>query len=131
MLLLHLFTGSRITANKRILSKRAAKPRVSEDLSPLELLRKENELLRETINSADKDIEELEAQLQVWQFTSLSALITKAWLPRKLHHYRGLMCCNVLQWARARRLRPQLEADNPEKFLPEPKHLDCILICML
>ena len=38
---------------------------MSEDLSPLELLRQENELLRKTINSADKDIEELEAQLQV------------------------------------------------------------------
>ena len=38
---------------------------MSEDLSPLELLRQENELLRNTINSADKDIEELEAQLQV------------------------------------------------------------------
>ena len=31
----------------------------------MELLRQENELLRETINSADKDIEEIEAQLQV------------------------------------------------------------------
>ncbi len=60
-------TGSRIAKNRRALSKIAAKPRISEkeDLSPLELLRKENELLRETINSADKDIEELEAQLQV------------------------------------------------------------------
>ena len=43
----------------------SAKAKVSEDLSPLELLRQENELLRKTINSADKDIEELEAQLQV------------------------------------------------------------------
>lgn len=44
-----------------------AKPstKVSEELSPLELLRRENELLRETINSADSAIEELEAQLQV------------------------------------------------------------------
>ena len=54
---------------------------MSEDLSPLELLRKENELLRETINSADKDIEELEAQLQVGQLPSWSALTTKARLP--------------------------------------------------
>lgn len=76
-----LCTGSRVTANRRILSRSAAKPRVSEDLSPLELLRKENELLRETINSADKDIEELEAQLQVGQLTSWSALTTKARLP--------------------------------------------------
>lgn len=59
--------GSSIAKNRRAWSKIAAKTRISEkeDLSPLELLRKENELLRETINSADKDIEELEAQLQV------------------------------------------------------------------
>ncbi len=38
---------------------------MTEELSPLELLRRENELLRETINSADSAIEELEAQLQV------------------------------------------------------------------
>lgn len=44
-----------------------AKPstKVSDDLSPLEVLRRENELLRETISSADSAIEELEAQLQV------------------------------------------------------------------
>lgn len=58
-------TGSRITASRSMLGRASAKPKVSEDLSPLELLRQENELLRETINSADKDIEELEAQLQV------------------------------------------------------------------
>ena len=50
---------------RRISGRILAKPRVSEELSPLELLRQENELLRETINSADKDIEEIEAQLQV------------------------------------------------------------------
>lgn len=52
----------------------SAKPRVSEDLSPLELLRQENELLRKTINSADKDIEELEAQLQVIRLRQLERL---------------------------------------------------------
>ena len=50
---------------RRICGKLLANPRVSEELSPLELLRQENELLRETINSADKNIEEIEAQLQV------------------------------------------------------------------
>ena len=50
---------------RHISGKVSAKPRVSEELSPLELLRQENELLRETINSADKDIEEIEAQLKV------------------------------------------------------------------
>ncbi|CAL5225794.1 g8569 [Coccomyxa viridis] len=56
--------GSRVLAKRRAQTRVSAKPKVSEDLSPLELLRQENELLRKTINSADKDIEELEAQLQ-------------------------------------------------------------------
>lgn len=50
-------------SNGRLHAKPSTK--VTEDLSPLELLRRENELLRETINSADSAIEELEAQLQV------------------------------------------------------------------
>lgn len=61
-------TGSRVVAKRRAQTRVSAKPKVSEDLSPLELLRQENELLRKTINSADKDIEELEAQLQVTLF---------------------------------------------------------------
>lgn len=55
--------------NRRNAGVRHAKPstKITEDLSPLEVLRRENELLRETINSADSAIEELEAQLQVRQ----------------------------------------------------------------
>ncbi len=36
-----------------------------EELTPLEVLQRENELLRETISTADTAIEELEGQLQV------------------------------------------------------------------
>ena len=64
-------SGGRVPANRQAQRRVSAKPRVSEDLSPLELLRQENELLRKTINSADKDIEELEAQLQVIHLSML------------------------------------------------------------
>ena len=59
--------GSRPGAPRLAAGRLPAKPstKVSEELSPLELLRRENELLRKTINSADSAIEELEAQLQV------------------------------------------------------------------
>lgn len=59
--------GPRNAFSHRTGGKLHAKPstKVTEELSPLELLRRENELLRETINSADSAIEELEAQLQV------------------------------------------------------------------
>lgn len=44
-----------------------AKPRTDtkEELSPLELLHRENELLRETISGADSAFGELEGRLQV------------------------------------------------------------------
>ena len=64
---LGLCSGLSNAISRRNNGKMHAKPstKVTEELSPLELLRRENELLRETINSADSAIEELEAQLQV------------------------------------------------------------------
>ena len=78
--------GYGLPAARRISGKVSAKPRVSEELSPLELLRQENELLRETINSADKDIEEIEAQLQV------TGPVIMVRLEDKAKH------CNALHW---------------------------------
>ena len=71
----------------------AAKPstKVSEELSPLELLRRENELLRETISSADSAIEELEAQLQVFTHAVISHVARK-----QTDHTHPLWCKSPL-----------------------------------
>ena len=97
---------------RRISGKTYAKPRVSEELSPLELLRQENELLRETINSADKDIEEIEAQLQVMGPVNILRIKGKAQCCIALHWQGHAACsaCNNYLGAKT-----QLQVDMPQE----------------